>query len=208
MLVRTCERDCQATKFYESNDLRFNSLELGGSTSWYSHVHARHYAIDPVGPQGQLRNYKDSPRSWVDSADATRCSLWVRKFIKHFYDYERKLRELMLTSKENNLHQNCSFGVINYNTYCTLSCIFYGSLLSILNVLSFCASLRAFIFVIKNQDVCFNNNLTFLRERYPIYLVSKIKWDGYKSIWIFYVNVKKFWYLSLNKFNFFDTNFN
>jgi len=99
LLVCTCERDCQATKFYESNDLRFNSLELGGSTSWYSHVHAWHYAIDPVGPQGQLRNYKNSPRSWIDFADATRCSLWVRRFIKRFYDYERKLRELNVQRK-------------------------------------------------------------------------------------------------------------
>lgn len=76
----------RATGFYEGNDLRFNSLELGGSTSGYSHVHARHYAVDPVGPQRQLRNYKDSPGSWIHSADATRCPLWVRprKFIRHF----------------------------------------------------------------------------------------------------------------------------
>lgn len=105
--------------FYEGNDLRFNSLELGGPTSGYSHVHARHYTVDPVGPQGQLRNYKDSSGSWIHSADATRRSLWVRKFIKHFHDYEIKLRE----HSEKKFHvKNFSFAfTINYNLHYTSS---------------------------------------------------------------------------------------
>lgn len=36
--------------FYESTDLRFNSLELGGITSWHSYIYAGYYAADLIGP--------------------------------------------------------------------------------------------------------------------------------------------------------------
>jgi len=60
----------------------FNPLELGGPAARHSHVHTRHHAVDPVGPQGQLRDHKDPPGSWIHSADAARRSLWVRRFVK------------------------------------------------------------------------------------------------------------------------------